>query len=574
MHAMKRILAALLLAACLVSATLGLSACNRGDEPDDSYEDGFWLLTEDMTKYLAALSADAYQNATLTIDNIDKPTMEDVDAYVKNAIFSTLKDTDYTLLKKGTVAWDDTVSLWSRGEVNMAGENEAPKWVEFVGGSNMTGTVQSLRIGSKSFIEGFEEALVGLLIENTGYTTTTSQKKVVGVDGLPIVNVVYNYSYVDGETGKKTASTFTDRIDLRKEGGVFTGSERYAGSTLREDLFGKHPGDYIAGPYKVSFDMSGDLVPDEVTITNLVIVSIVTREDTSSFTVSFPDEYSSEELEGREARWYVAVDSIRRPPEKMLTPDTVDYKFINETLKLTYDDILKVMSADEVAAVGTDDEKKKAAVVEHYKEYILYALEEQRAATAKDAIGTAFWEYIVDRVTVNEYPADLLSTYKTSLRQQAEAEYKEYSGTAGNVSFATLGEYLANFYDEEFFPDKNSVDSGIEKMAMEQLRQEMVLYYIVQAEGLGLSREERVKLADDGIKQAIAYYTAQMKDQLNGQTLTEEDLATIGLTRRSIIENRYYELVNEYIIEKLLPKAVFEDGSSVEESIKITVDNQ
>ena len=65
-----------------------------------------------------------------------------------------------------------------------------------------------------------------------------------------------------------------------------------------------------------------------------------------------------------------------------------------------------------------------------------------------------------------------------------------------------------------------------------------------------------------------------MKDQLNGQTLTEEDLATIGLTRRSIIENRYYELVNEYIIEKLLPKAVFEDGSSVEESIKITVDNQ
>lgn len=574
MHAMKRSLAVLLLAACLVGATVGLSACKRGEDLDDSFEEGFWLLTEDISKYLTALSPDEYEKVVLTIDDIKKPTMDDVDAYIKSAIFSSLGTTDYTNLKTGTVAWDDTVALWYRGEVNAAGEGEEPRWVEFFGGSNMTGASQSIRIGSDSFIKGFEEALVGLDITTTGYSYTTSNKKVVGTDGLPIVNVVYNYSYVDGVTGKKTASTITDRVDLRKDAdGNFTGSARYAGTTLREDLFGKKPGDYIAGPYTATFDISGDLVDDTVTITNMVVVSIVTREDTApAFTINFPEDYE-ESLAGRESRWYVVVDSISRPKEGIMTLETVDYKFVSETLKLTYEEILKVMSADEVAAVTTDEEKK-AAVMAHYREYILYALEEQRATNAKTALGNAFWKHIVDKATVIEYPAELLATYKTTLRQQAEAEYEEYSKTAGNVSFATLGEYLENFYDEEYFPDANSLDEGFDKMAKEQLRQEMVLYYIAEAAGKTLSREERVKLADDGIKQALAYYNTAMKDQLNGQTLTEADLATIGLTRRSIVENRYYEDVNAYLIEKLLPYALFEDGTSVKDSIEVTVDNQ
>ena len=573
-HVWRTVLIVLLAAALLAGAIIGIIyACRDDDGLDDSFEDGYWLLTDDMTKYIAALAPDAYEKIALTIDNIDKPTMEDVDKYIKSAIFSALAAEDYTTLESGTVDWDDTVALWYRGEVNAADEGEEPRWVEFFGGSNMTDVTTSLRIGSESFIEGFEEALVGLEISSTGYSYTTSAKKVVGTDGLPIVNVVYNYSYVDGVTGKKTASTITDRVDLRKDGDAFTGSARYEGTTLREDLFGKKPGDYIAGPYTASFDISGDLVPDEVTITNVVLVSIVTREDTAvPFTITFPEDYD-EALAGRESRWYVVVDSISRPTEDVLTIDEVDYKFINETLKLTYEDVLKVMSADEVAAVTTD-EQKKAAVVANYKEYILYALEEQRASDAKSAISTAFWEYINENVTVNEYPADVLEAYITTLRQQAEAEYSEYSSTSGNVSFATLGDYLYNFYSEDYFPDPNSLDAGFEKMAKEQLRQEMVLYYIAQAAGLTLSREERVKLADDGIKQALDYYNTAMKDQLNGQTLTEADLATIGLTRRSIVENRYYEDVNAYLIEKLLPYATFEDGTSVKDGIAITVDNQ
>lgn len=566
MQTMKRILAALLLAACLMSVTVGLTAC-RGE--DDAFGDDFWLLTEDMRDYIDTLSRDLYTKTPLTIDDIEEPTMEDVEKYIESAIFSTLKETDYTNMKTGKVQAGDTVSLWYRGEVNIAKEGEEANWVEFIGGSNMTGTAQSLRIGSGSFIDGFEDSLIGVDIATTDRTTQPGRGYVIGSYGLPIVDVIYQYSYVDGETGKAgPSSTMTDRIDLRKdEHGNFTGSKRYEGTTLREDLFGKSPASYISGPYVASFDITGDLVDDEVTITNVAVVSIVTREDVAEFTIKFPDDYSSKALAGLESRWSVVIESINRPPENMKTTETVDYDFVKTTMQLTYQHIILVMSAEEIAAVGDNEDKQKAAVMEHYKDYILYALRQQRASTAAEAVQTAFWSYVVDNFEPQSYPEELLEAYTESLLQQAQAEYDQYQQGANNVSFPTLGAYLANFYDEKYFPDDNSVEAGIAQIAKEQLRQEMVLYYIAQVEDLALTASERAKLAEEGIAQALAYYNTQMKDQLNGSTLVEADLAQIGVTRRSIVENRYLELVNSFLADELMQYAKFENGESVADSL-------
>ena len=128
---------------------------------------------------------------------------------------------------------------------------------------------------------------------------------------------------------------------------------------------------------------------------------------------------------------------------------------------------------------------------------------------------------------------------------------------------STLAQYLVNYYSADYFPSVDKIDEGFRKMAEEQLKSEMALYYIAANERLTMSKSERDKTAEDEMKALIDYYTAyyQSMGQLTkDQAFTEQDMANAGITKRSLVENAYLNKVNAYISETLRPLVVFKEA--------------
>ena len=567
MRIMKRTVLSLFLLACLLVTSIGLTACGK-----DEYDDGFWLLTEDISKY-ASLKADDYKKAVLTIDPVDEVTMEEVEKYIRNAQIEAYKDKLVTV-NTGTVQDEDTVILWYRGEVNL-GTDAEPNWVEFLGGSNYNSSAYSLRIGSGNFIPGFEDALIGLNIAETNINVVKGANKQVGVAG-DIVYISYKYTSVD-ENGKTKSGTMTDRVDLRKDAdGNYIGVSRYS-KALRDALDGLYVKDYIKkdgqiAKFTESFDMTQDLKNDTVTVSNVQVIGIVSEENVKMLEVAFPTPYTNNEnLAGKKARWFVAVDEIQRLPEDAPTLEEADYSFISSKLGIKYDSILAlateqnakmkddativpVLSEAEISEIGSDKTKQEAAVVAHYKEYLLAAMKEKRESTIATAIQSAFWEYIVEKIEVKQYPEGLVEQYIEAMRASARSEFDSYTQTEGSTSIATLEQYLVNYYDAKYFPSVDKIEEGFELMAKEQLRSEMALYYIAAAERLTMSKSERDKTAEEEMAALIEYYTAyyQSTGQLSeNESFTEQDMANAGITKRSLVENVYLKRVNDYIATTL-----------------------
>ena len=566
-----------LIAAILVIAILATALIVIFLNDEDEYDEGFWLLTEDIGDYVS-LKADDYKKAVLTIDAVEQIKMEDVEKYIRNAQIEAYTGKTDKFEHEGVVREDDSVALWYRGEVNI-GTAEAPQWVEFLGGSNYHDTASyALRIGSGNFIPGFEDALKGIDIKNMGILVYKDKDNVVGSVAnaeTDIVYISYNYSYTD-EDGKTKTGTMTDRVDLNKDGDSYIGVSRYS-NALRDSLWGLHAQSYVKtadgklATFEESFDMTQDLKPETVKLSNVRVVGIVVKENVQTIDVAFPTPYSNNpDLAGKTARWYVAIDSISRPTD-LPAIENVDYSFVSTKLGVTYQSLLALSGEDailteaEINEIGSDKAKQEAAVIANYKTYIFEAMKEQREAKITQAIQSAFWEYIIEKVEVKKYPEELLSQYISAMKANAQAEFDEYTETAGNPSVSSLAEYLVNNYDAKYFPNTSKIEEGFEMMAKEQLRSEMALYYIAAAERLTMSKRERDEIAEKEMAELIEYYTAyyQSMGQLSeDESFTEQDLVNGGITRRTIVENAYLSRVNEYIGNTLREYVEFKDAEA------------
>lgn len=536
---------ALGLLVCLVLSLFGLTAC--GGETT--------LADEDMTKYIS-LNASDYKGLVVKIPAVDEVTEEDVDKYIYDI---RLQNAATVEKDDGTIQKDDTVKIWYRGEVNVAAEGEPEKWVDFVGGSNLFSTIYSLRIGSGSFIDGFEDAMIGHEITDSKLVTLIDTNNVVGVNGLPIVYVSYTYSYTENPgtpTEKVRKGTFTDRIDLRKgEDGNYLVAGRYDESTLREDLVGKNIGAMLLKKtYTENFDISGDLKDETVTITNVQVLAIVKEDTPLTFNVAFPDPYTNNaELAGKNVRWYVYADTIARPGN---LPE-INKTFITKNLNISYENILPLVK-EEDADLSQDE-----LLQLYYREYIKKSLNEQRDATIEQNAIAALWEIVADKVQVKAWPEEIKANYIELLKQQAESAFETYSKENGNTLIKTWQEYVVNYYDAEYFPNVESIETGFTRMAEEQLRQQMALYYIADAENLKMSNREKEDGYAKRIKLMIDYYNAMYGiESGSSQSFTEADMNNAGYTKEVIIEDLLYEKVSLALYETMKDKIEFEAAAS------------
>ena len=150
---MKRILAALLLAAILVTA---LASCGKKKGKFDlvsTADPAFDYYHSDLTAYLSSLSREEYVGITVPLDVTDK----EIDDYLNDYLLPSYRTP--TMKTDVAVKDGDTVYIYYTGYVD---------GVAFEGGSNADDArPYGLVIGSGSFIDDFEDQLIGVIPQNT-----------------------------------------------------------------------------------------------------------------------------------------------------------------------------------------------------------------------------------------------------------------------------------------------------------------------------------------------------------------------------------------------------------------------
>lgn len=168
----------------MLAIMLAVCACNKKDGEDDTDAESestteeetvlrFDYFAADIDSYMKVDSS-VYENITIELDDIYKITDEDLQKRIDKLCIS--KKTEYTdedgemsAFKDGKkltdqpIAYGDSAFIFYEGKLKETGEL-------FDGGSNYSDdSPYELSIGSGSFIDGFEDGLIGIIPKNTSF---------------------------------------------------------------------------------------------------------------------------------------------------------------------------------------------------------------------------------------------------------------------------------------------------------------------------------------------------------------------------------------------------------------------
>ena len=530
----------LLISVTLLFVLLALAACAGGGEPEETTAPattttagsttspvtttapltGSELLSA-LSPYIT-LSREDYYGLSVGVSLPSSVSDADVESYIEKLI---LGYAEYREISEGTVASGDKVEIYYRGEVNTA-----EGWVEFVGGSNLHDiTPYPLVIGSGAFIPGFEEGLIGLSVGSTALTTSTAASLVTGSLENSVVYVNYSYKYTVDDV-EKTGS-FSDRIDLAATAG------RYAGSALPTALLGKSVGTELDGPYTATFDIDGDLIPEELTITAVRLLKIVTEEESFCIDLRFPENYHAA-LAGKEARFHVVVKGVHRP-----VPPDLTYDLLTKTMGIGAEVLTPFIPE---GAVGSDEEKLLLAFRPYLKDLMEKSLEEELCA----ATINAFWDKM-DDVAVTAYPEELVSDKIGELRSMVMEAYQQYVYSYG--SGMAYNDFVYSYFGELLPEGLTDVEEMLLHVARREVKCRLILYYIAAAEGWELTATERTEGYEAYMQELLDYY-----NQSYGGTLTRQDLVDAGYTEDVVLEEVLREKVYDALFESMREHIVYE----------------
>lgn len=479
-----------------------------------------------LEKYVR-LDASKYQGITVTFTPADTVDDDYVKKYIAELISQNVKTSFAT---SGIVANGDIVQIYYRGQIDGK---------DFIGGSNMTDeNPTQLTIGSGQFIPGFEEALIGAEV-GPYYESYKPAGGKATADGA----VYLTYTYTNPDTNKTV--TTTERVALNDANSRFS-------AAVREALVGKAMGDTVSGTFNENFDVTGDLVPEEVSISKLTVYRVVSEDNAFPITVTFPSNYGDNEntpekdegsesqkaLRGKEAVFYVYIRGRAESPK-------ADYKFITETLKLDFtEDLLPYVPADKSSL------SKEERAVAAFPAYVKKMLQTQKEDTDKQSKITAMWNAIMDATEVVMYPDGAVDYEKESMKAEAKASYNYYVQQYGSY---TGGETA---FIREYYGIENSADleSELTKLAKEQAKRYMSFYYVVQQEDLALTRKERRDDYNERLQGLADYFTVYY-----GTTITTDEVLEQYGGKQGILFEMLYEKASEAVMENVTFK---EEGAS------------
>lgn len=205
------------------------------------------------------------------------------------------------------------------------------------------------------------------------------------------------------------------------------------------------------------------------------------KGETKDLDLTFPEEYSAEDLAGQEVTFKVTLQSFKRAPE------------------LT----------DEWAAKNTD-----CKTAEDYKKEIRKTLESEAKTSAQNTLRETAWNTVLSASEVKEYPQDDLDTAKTEFRTL----YENYAKQAD----MTLEDFVKA---QGISMDDFEEQSG--QYAEYKVKQNLIVQGIMDAEKMTLEDKKSLSVQDELIKAYDVKDLAALVDKY-GQAAVDE---AIGLLR-------------------------------------------
>lgn len=227
--------------------------------------------------------------------------------------------------------------------------------------------------------------------------------------------------------------------------------------------------------------------------------------ETKTLKLKFPKDYTKEDVAGKDVEFTVTVDAKQ---EKV------------------------VPKLDEEFVKNNSEQKTIAEYKKAVKEELTKMKEEEAIDMQKDYLWTkilADSEVLKDKDGKEKYPQEKLDTVK----EKTVEDYKSFA--------EQYGMEFEDFLEQQMGMDEETFNEQVEEYAKIVVKQEMVLYYIAEKEGIEVDNKEY----EDFIARSLERYgyTEETYKELNGQSYEE----TVG--KDNIMRDAYMEKVLNMILD-------------------------
>lgn len=207
--------------------------------------------------------------------------------------------------------------------------------------------------------------------------------------------------------------------------------------------------------------------------------------NTKNIKVTFPKDYSSEELAGKNAIFAVKINSIK----KEVVPD-YDEEFIKS------------------------DSEGKCATKAEYEKFIKEHITEQKTKEKEAQLRTELWTKVVDGSKLKKdekkkekYPEEKLN----DVIAQYTTMYEEYASSSSMS--------LEDFVAQNFGMDMETFNKQLKELAKILVKEELVTYAIADAEGIKVNKADKKAYVEELLAQYG--YTPESFKEANGKSYEE-----------------------------------------------------
>ena len=454
----------------------------------------------------------------------------------------------------------------------------------FVGKSYASTSAYTLSIGGDSFIAGFSLALDG---KTVGSFPVFTRERGVEVNDTYIAFVTYTrypvtYNQYSGvETVGSVQSGTSVYVDLSgdlaeinnaygmvkdEEGNVTTKFTDYLlGNGLASDADG-----YIAAAVangenvlKTSDLRLTNAEEVEYKYTKIAVEYVMAAnyyEGYETIKVQFPENYSSEDLAGKDVEFQILVESVKEYSydyEGAGECTMANAEFVDAMLKNALDD------EDLVAKV---EALEGASFAEKYAAYLRAEDEKDNALSYKNVR----YQAIIDALVAN---SSFKAGYEKDLQSYIDAKYdasvitflESYSSNGTNYeSIEAYAEAVIGLTDDEYYTTVGEGEDAVKvydwhkalrTLAENYYKERLIVNYIIEAEGLANGYDAAYDAICDEYSEAYRISYAKQND-IDLDNMTEQEAKQVRDAANSYLsssvgydyltERAYYQLVLDY----------------------------
>lgn len=488
-----------------------------------------------LSKYVKISESD-YKNYTLNVD-IAKPKDIELDVAILSLLASDKGEALYNgseVKSDFTVTPGAKIKIWYRGYIldNDGNPIDVGTMSNFANSSPY-----EIEIGSGAFIPGFELGLVG--------KNTADYPDFVKITDPATEITTTNIAYVSftrlpdgGDEKKDTTKALSTRIDLSAED-----IDNDFGNGFKDKILAATIGE------KQSFDVTLNGKTYHYTD---VCVDFVTDCEQNPIVVTayFPYDYpNNANLRNETAYFEVYVESGVLYEQQAFDDEYVKELISREGSTVTLDELMEY-----------DGE----ALTDKYRSYAQKIIDDLYAEEYEKAVSSAAWSHILSKTEILKYPENKVLEIQNEYIEDVKYQYETLGGTLKNeytgetTTYDTLDSFAVAYLG---LYGTNDWKTYLYQMSQSLVKERLVLYYIIENEGLSLSKKELKQAVADMKQEYLDEYVKQYLDyeKKTREDFTDEEYEKYVDARENEIFSYYddehfketviYEILNENMIK-------------------------